>query len=163
MPHRVSSAPARRPGRPRQDGPPCGTGCAGSGGGERVVAGPGQDVAGLAEDLAGLGDGGALAVAAVLDLRVVVVVGGRGAGVGLAGLIDRPAQRLRALAGQPPGDRFESEEYTVTSSPANRTASREEENRPAPAGSSTRAAGPRPAAPAGTVSRSWRAACGRGR
>jgi hypothetical protein len=40
-----------------------------SGGGERVVAELGQDVAGLPEDLAGLGQGGALAVAAVLDLR----------------------------------------------------------------------------------------------
>jgi hypothetical protein len=37
----------------------------GSGGGERVVAGPGQDVMGLAEDLAGLGQAGALAVLAV--------------------------------------------------------------------------------------------------
>src|SRR5271167_3526233 len=76
---------------------------AGSGGGERVVAELGQDVAGLAEDLAGLGEGGALAALAVLDLRVVVVVGGRGAGVGLAGLIHRPAQHRRSLPGQPPG------------------------------------------------------------
>ena len=53
-----------------------GTRCPGSGGSERVVAEPGQDVAGLAEDLAGLGQGGALAVLAVLDLRVVGVVGG---------------------------------------------------------------------------------------
>ena len=38
----------------------------GLGGGERVVAELGQDVAGLPEDLAGLGQGGALAVLAVL-------------------------------------------------------------------------------------------------
>src|SRR5271166_2249940 len=59
------------PGRPRQDGHHGGPG---SGGGERVVAELGQDVAGLAEDLAGLGEGGALAVLAVLDGGVVAVV-----------------------------------------------------------------------------------------
>src|ERR1035441_4239058 len=74
-----------------------------SGGGERVVAEPGQDVAGLPEDLAGLGQGGALAVLAGLDLRIITVVGGRGPGMGLAGLIHRPAQARRALPGQPPG------------------------------------------------------------
>ena len=58
-----------------------------SGGGERVVAEPGQDVVGLPEDLAGLGQRGALAVAPVLDLGVIGVVGSRGPGVGLAGLI----------------------------------------------------------------------------
>src|SRR5690242_20817508 len=42
-------------------------GCPGSGGAECVVAELGQDAAGLPEDLAGLGDGGALAVLAVLD------------------------------------------------------------------------------------------------
>jgi len=47
-----------------------------SGGGEGVVAELGQDVAGLAEDLAGLGQRGALAVGAVLDLGVVAVVRG---------------------------------------------------------------------------------------
>jgi len=73
------------------------------GGGERVVAELGQDVMGLAEDLAGLGQAGALAVLAVLDRGVVGVVGGRGPGVGLAGLIDRPAQHRRSLPGQPPG------------------------------------------------------------
>src|SRR5437660_7878335 len=82
------------PGRPRQDGHHGGPG---SGGGERVVAELGQDVAGLPEDLAGLGEGGALAALAVLDLRVITVVGGGRAGVGLAGLIHRPAQHLRAL------------------------------------------------------------------
>jgi hypothetical protein len=45
-------------------------------GGERVVAELSEDVMGLAEDLAGLGQRGALAVAAVLDLGVVAVVGG---------------------------------------------------------------------------------------
>jgi hypothetical protein len=48
----------------------------GSGGGQRVVAELGQDVAGLAEDFAGLGQGGALAVLAVLDRGVVAVAGG---------------------------------------------------------------------------------------
>ena len=52
----------------------------GSGGGQRVVAELGQDVAGLAEDLAGLGQGGALAVLAVLHLGIVAVVGSRRAG-----------------------------------------------------------------------------------
>ena len=52
-----------------------------SGGGEGVVAELGQDVMGLPEDLAGLGQRGALAVAAVLDLGVVGVVGSRGPGV----------------------------------------------------------------------------------
>ncbi len=58
----------------------------GSAGGEGVVAELAQDVHRLADDLAGLGEGGALAVDAFLDLRVVGVVGGAGAGVGLAGL-----------------------------------------------------------------------------
>src|SRR6266581_3211823 len=75
----------------------------GSGGGERVVAELGQDVAGLADDLAGLRQGGELAVGAVPDAGVVVVAGGGGAGVGLAGLIHHPAQYLRSLAGQVPG------------------------------------------------------------
>jgi len=66
-----------------------------SGGGERVVAEPGQDVMGLAEDLAGLGQRGALAVAPVFDLGVIGVVRGRGPGVGLAGLINRPAPSAR--------------------------------------------------------------------
>ena len=50
---------------------------------------------------AGLREGGALAVLAVLDRGVVAVVGGRGPGVGLAGLVDRPAQHRRPLPGQP--------------------------------------------------------------
>src|SRR5436190_21664029 len=75
----------------------------GSGGGERVVAELGQDVAGLPDDLAGFRQGGALAVLAVLNGRVVAVVGSRRAGVGLAGLIHRPAQHRRPLPGQPPG------------------------------------------------------------
>src|SRR5437764_12297604 len=77
-----------------------------SGGGERVVAEFGQDVAGLPDDLAGLGKGGALSVLAVLDGGVVGVVGGGGAGVGLAGLIRRPAQHRRSLPGQLPGRAF---------------------------------------------------------
>src|SRR5256886_8876328 len=76
---------------------------AGSGGGQRVVAELGQDVAGLPEELAGLGQGGALAVLAVLHLGVVAVVRSRGASAGLAGLIHRPAQHRRSLPGQPPG------------------------------------------------------------
>src|SRR6266550_5206911 len=74
-----------------------------SGGGQRVVAELGQDVMGLAEDLPGFGQRGPLAVAAVLDLGVVAVVRRRGPGVGLAGLVDRPAQHRRSLPGQPPG------------------------------------------------------------
>ena len=55
-------------------------------------------------------------------------------GVGLPGLIDRPAQQRRSLPGQPPRRAFAVRRpQTVTSSPANRTALREEENRPAPA------------------------------
>src|SRR6516225_10325819 len=79
---------------------------AGSGGGERVVAEFGQDVAGLPDDLAGLREGGALAVLAVFDGGVVTVVGGRGAGVGFAGLIDRPARHRWSLPGQPPRGSF---------------------------------------------------------
>jgi len=75
----------------------------GSGGGERVVAELGQDVAGLADDLAGLRQRGALAVLAVPDGGVVGVVGGRGAGVGLAGLVGGPAQHRRPLPGQAAG------------------------------------------------------------
>src|SRR5260221_11453307 len=73
-----------------------------SGDGERVVAELGEDVAGLPDDLAGLGQGGALAVLAVLDRSVVGVVGGGGAGVGLAGLIHRPAQHRRPPSGPAP-------------------------------------------------------------
>ena len=76
----------------------------GSGGGERVVAELGQDVAGLPEDLAGLGQGGALAVLAVLDLRVVAVVGGRGAGVGLAGLYTAQRSTAGPCRDSRPGD-----------------------------------------------------------
>ena len=61
-------------------------------GGECVVAGAVQDVAGLADELAGFGQGGALAVAPVLDLGVAGVVGGARAGVGLGGLVQGPAQ-----------------------------------------------------------------------
>ena len=63
---------------------------------------------------------------------VVVVVGGRGAGVGLPGLIDRPAQHLGSAQDGRPGGPLQSEDQTVRSSPANRTALREEENRQAP-------------------------------
>ena len=80
--------------------------------------------------LAGLGEGGALTALAVLDGGVVVVVGGRGAGVGLAGLIHRPAQHPGPCRDSRPGGPLRSEDQTVTSSPANRTALREEENRP---------------------------------
>src|SRR5205814_9139266 len=104
----------------------------GSGGDERVGAELGQDVAGLADDLAGLGQGGDLAVGAVLDRRLVVVAGGGGAGVGLAGLIDHPAQYLRSLAGHVPGGALAIGAVTVTPSPANRTALRQANNRPAP-------------------------------
>src|SRR5262249_33141593 len=54
------------------------------------------------DDLAGFGQGGALAVLAVLHLGVVAVVGGGGAGVGLARLIHRPAQHRRPPPGPPP-------------------------------------------------------------
>src|SRR5208283_3945020 len=110
---------------------PAGTG-PGSDGGERVVAELGQDVAGLADELAGLRQGGDLAVGAVLDGRVVVVAGGRRAAVGLAGLIGHPAQDLRALPGQVPGRALAVGGIDGDIQPANRTALREEENRPAP-------------------------------
>jgi hypothetical protein len=58
--------------------------------------------AGPAGDLAGLGEHGAGAVPAVFDRGVVAVVSGGGPGVGLAGLLDRPAQHRRALPGQVP-------------------------------------------------------------
>jgi hypothetical protein len=73
-----------------------------SGAGEGVVAEFGEDVTGLPDDLAGLGQGGAFAVDPLLCLRVVVVVGGAHAGVGLTGFIQTPAQHLRALPGQVP-------------------------------------------------------------
>ncbi len=69
-------------------------------GGEGVVAEGVQDVNGLADELAGFGQGGALAVAPVLDLGVVGVVGSAGAGVGLAGLVQGPAQHRGSLPGQ---------------------------------------------------------------
>jgi hypothetical protein len=105
----------------------------GSGGGERVVAELGQDVAGLPEDLAGLGQGGVLAVLAVLDLRVIAVSGADAR----AWVLPASKTAQRRIAGpcrdSRPGERLESEQETVMSSPANRTALREEENRPAPA------------------------------
>ena len=104
----------------------------GSGGGERVVAELGQDVAGLAEDLAGLGQGGALAALAVLDRGVVAVVGGGRAGVGLAASYTAQRSTSGPCRDSRPGGPLRSEDQTVTSSPANRTALREEENRPAP-------------------------------
>src|ERR1022692_4188565 len=106
VPHRVSVAAAFLPGGLRaRELVTVGMG-EGLGGGERVVAELGQDVAGLPDDLAGLRQGGALTVLAVPDSGVVGVVGGRSAGVGLAGLIDRPAQHRRSLPGQAPGRAF---------------------------------------------------------
>src|SRR6266508_5286976 len=64
---------------------------AGLGPGQRLVAELIEQVHGAADQLAGLGQGRALAVDAVLDAGVVVVVAGQLAGVGLAGLIDQPA------------------------------------------------------------------------
>ena len=52
---------------------------------------------GLPDELAGLGQGGPLAVDTVLDLRIVGVVRGAGPRVGLASLIQAPAQHRRAL------------------------------------------------------------------
>src|SRR5438128_3590682 len=84
VPHRVRAAPLAVPGVPGRHGVLTGVrSCRG----ESVVAEPGQDMAGLPDDLPGLGEGGALAVDPALDLRVVGVVGGAGAGVRLAGLI----------------------------------------------------------------------------
>jgi len=95
FPHRVMMAAfPPGPGRPWR----VVTG-AGSGGGERVVAELGQDVASLPDDLAGFGQGGAFGVLAVGDGGVVAVVGSRGAGVGFAGFIDRPAQHRGSLPG----------------------------------------------------------------
>ena len=122
--------------------------CGGSHRGERVVAELGEDVAGLADDPAGLGQGGAFAVDALLDLRVVAVVGGAGCGRGSC-----PPRRGTSAAPAGPagtgarGERLPSEEYTVTSSPANRTALREEQNRSAPPSQQHRASaviGPTP-------------------
>ena len=83
---------------------------AGSGGGERVVAELGQDVAGLAEDLTGLGEGGALAVLAVLDRGVVAVVGADAR----AWVLPASYTAQRSTAGpcreSRPGERLESEE-----------------------------------------------------
>src|ERR1039458_788715 len=71
-----------------------------------------EDVAGPADDLSGLGQGGALAVLAVLHGGVVAVIGCDGAGMGLAGLIHRPAQHRGALPGQAIGRALRSEEHT---------------------------------------------------
>src|SRR5487761_926457 len=103
VPHRVSVAAAFLAGGRRVAGLVTMEGRGVSGDGERVVAELGQDVPGLPDDLAGLGQGGALTVLAVLDRGVV---GGGGAGVGLAGLIDPPARRGRSLPGQAPGRPF---------------------------------------------------------
>ena len=113
VPHLVSSA-AARPSRPR---PPWAASFRRRRARRRRA---GEDVAGLAEDLAGLGQGGALAVLAVLDGGVVAVVGSRRAGVGLARLI--PAQRSTGgpCRDSRPGGPLRSEDQTVTSSPANR-------------------------------------------
>src|SRR6185436_10979627 len=81
VPHRVSvAAGVPAPEVRRVLGVASMRGCGLSGGGERVVAELGQDVAGLPDDLASLGQGGPLAVLAVLHLGVVAVVGSGGAG-----------------------------------------------------------------------------------
>ena len=103
-----------------------------SGGGEGLVAEFGQNMAGPPDDLAGFGQGGALAVLAVLHLSVVAVVGGGGAGVGLAGLITAQRSTGGPCRDSRPGRPLRSEDQTVMSSPVNRTALREEENRSAP-------------------------------
>jgi hypothetical protein len=83
---------------------------AGSGGAERVVAELGQDAAGRVDDLAGLGEGGALTVLAVLDLRVVGVVGA----VPRAWTLPASYTAQRSAGGpcrdSRPGERLESEE-----------------------------------------------------
>ena len=58
--------------------------------GEGVLAEIGEDVAGAPDDPAGLGERGAFAVDAVLDLGVVVVVFGSAQGMGLARLEQAP-------------------------------------------------------------------------
>ena len=101
MPHRVSSAPARRPGRPRQDGHH------GTGRAQAAVSASSPSSARMWQAcrriLRASERAARLPPLRSLTGGVVVVVGGRGAGVGLAGLIHRPAQHLRALPGQPPG------------------------------------------------------------
>src|SRR5712672_328295 len=87
-PHRMMKASLAHPSTP-----PVIT-LAGSRRGERVVAELAQDVTCPADDLAGLGQGGALAV---FHRRVVAVIGGAGASVGLAGLVYAPAQHRRSL------------------------------------------------------------------
>ena len=105
---------------------------AGSGRGERVVAELGQDVAGLPDDLAGLRQGGALGVLAVGDGGVVAVVGGRSAGAGLPASYTAQRSTGGPCRDSRPGGPLRSEDRTVMSSPVNRTALREEENRSCP-------------------------------
>ena len=69
---------------------------------EGVLAEGAQPVVTAAGQLAGHRQRGALPAEPVGDLTVVVVVGAGGAGGAAGGLIQRPAQQRRALAGQPP-------------------------------------------------------------
>ena len=69
---------------------------------EGVLAEGAQPVVTAAGQLAGDRQRGALPAEPVGDLTVVVVVGAGGAGGAAGGLIQRPAQQRRALAGQPP-------------------------------------------------------------
>src|SRR5690348_7180617 len=89
-------------------------------------------MAGPPDDLAGFGQGGALAVLAVLHLSVVAVVGA----VARAWVLPVSDTAQRSTGGpcrdSRPGRPLRSEDQTVMSSPVNRTALREEENRSAP-------------------------------
>ena len=76
------------------------------------------------EELAGLGEGGALAVLAVLDRGVVAMIGGRRAGVGLPASYTAQRSTGGPCRDSRPGGPLGSEDHTVTSSPANRTALR---------------------------------------
>src|SRR5215472_9691162 len=118
-----------------------------SGAGERVVAELGQDVAGVPDDLAGLRQGGALAVLAVLHRGVVAVVGAAARPWVLPASYTAQRNTGGPCRDSRPGGPLRSEDQTVMSSPVNRTALREEENRPAPPSqqvSASAAIGPTP-------------------
>jgi hypothetical protein len=100
--------------------------------GERVVAQLGQDVHGLPDDPAGLGQAGPVRVVAVLDLAVVAVAGGAATRRCFAASNSSQRSTSGPCRDSRPGLRLPSEECTVTSSPTNRTALRDEVNRPAP-------------------------------